>query len=119
MTAPSSSTDIGNLALDMLLAGTVGDIENPDDAIESLLSRWYDLKRQALLRSHTWNFAKDRAVLASSSTTPDFGFTKEFPVPSDFLRLCSVESDEGNIISAADYRPSIWPNNHRKESPFE
>jgi hypothetical protein len=89
----TSSTGIANLALDLLSAGTVIDIESGTSATEALLKRWYDLSRRKLLREHPWNFAIKRAVLAASSTPPAFGYESAFPVPSDFLRLLHVTTD--------------------------
>lgn len=86
----TSSTDICNLALDLLSAGTVQDIENPSNATEELLNRWYTQSRRKVLREHPWNFAIKRAQLAASATAPAFGYDKQYPVPSDFLRLLTV-----------------------------
>lgn len=86
----SSSTDIGNMALDLLSAGNVQDIQNPTSPTEELLNRWYDHTRKKLLREHPWNFAIKRANLAASSTTPVYGYDKQYPVPSDFLRLLTI-----------------------------
>jgi hypothetical protein len=85
-----SSTDICNLALDLLSAGTVQDIETPSNATEELLQRWYGLTRKKLLREHPWNFAIRRAQLAASSTAPAFGYNKQYPVPADFVRLLTI-----------------------------
>lgn len=100
----TSATDIGNLALDLLSGGIVQNIVTPTTATESLLNRWYDVCRQKALREHPWHFATKRAVLASSATAPSFGYTKQFPLPSDFLRLLTVESDENLIIPASEYQ---------------
>jgi len=88
--AITSSTDICNLALDLLSSGTVQDIENPSNPTEELLNRWYDQCRRKVLREHPWNFAAKRAQLAASSTTPAFGYDKQFPVPSDFIRVLTI-----------------------------
>lgn len=89
----NSSTDIGNLALDLLHAGTVLDIENPSNPTEEILNRWYDQTRKKCLREHSWNFAIKRQVLAASATDPAFGYAKQFPLPADFLRLLYISTD--------------------------
>lgn len=102
--AVTSSTDIGNLALDLLTAGTVQDIENPTQANESILNRWYDVTRRKLLREHPWNFATKRAILAASSgDVPVFGYSAKYPLPTDFLRLNSIVDTEGYPISSEQY----------------
>lgn len=101
--AVTSSTDIGNLALDLLTAGTVQDIENPTQANESILNRWYDVTRRKLLREHPWNFATKRAIIAASSEVPVFGYSAQYPLPTDFLRLNSIVDAEGYPISNEQY----------------
>ncbi len=88
--AVSSSTDICNLALDLLSSGTVQDIENPTNPTEELLNRWYDQCRRKVLREHPWNFAAKRIQLAASSTAPAFGYSTQFPVPADFIRVLTI-----------------------------
>lgn len=97
----NSNTDICNLALDLLSAGTVQDIENPTSATEELLARWYGQSRRKVLREHPWNFAIKRQILSPSSTAPAFGYSKAFPVPSDFIRIVYVATDlvsDGDVV---------------------
>lgn len=99
----TSKTDIANLSMDILSAGVVIDIHAPSRPDEELLARWYDICRQSTLRSHPWHFAKKRATLAASSTEPVFGYDQCFPLPADFLRLCSVHNSDGEIIPVTEY----------------
>jgi len=99
----NSITDIGNLALDLLSAGIVLDVENPSNPTEELLNRWYDVCRKKLLRSHPWNFATKRIILAASSDDPVFGYAAQFPLPGDCLRILSVADSLGLHISTEDY----------------
>jgi hypothetical protein len=99
----TSETDIGNLALDLLSAGTVQDIVIPTTPTEELLNRWYDQTRKKVLREHPWNFAASRAVLAASGTAPAFGFSAAFPVPNDFIRLLTIQDSDGNDLQAKTY----------------
>lgn len=99
----TSSTDIGNLSLDLLTAGTVLDIENPTSSNESVLNRWYNVTRRKLLREHPWNFATKRAILAASSADPEFGYEAKYPLPTNFLRLNSIVDADGYPISSEQY----------------
>lgn len=47
----------------------------------------YEVLRDAELRAHPWSFATDRASLAADSSSPDFGRSNAFQLPSDCLRL--------------------------------
>lgn len=86
----SSPTDIANLALDLLSAGTVTDIVDPSTPTEELLARWYDHSRRKVLRSHSWNCATKRIALAADSEDPDFGYDSQYQLPADFVRLLTV-----------------------------
>lgn len=99
----SSPTDIGNLALDLLAANNVQDIDSPTSATEILIHRWYSVVRQKILREHPWNFATKRAVLSASTTAPAFGYSSQYPLPNDFLRLNSVSNANNDIIAATEY----------------
>lgn len=88
----TSSTDICNLALDLLSAGNIQDIEG-DSATEEQCKRWYDVTRRKLFREHPWNFATKRIILAADSTDPVFGYSAAFSVPSDFIRLLAISTD--------------------------
>lgn len=101
--AITSATDICNLALDLLSANTIQDVENPTNASEELLNRWYEQSRKKVLREHPWNFALKRAILASDSETPVFGYSKQFSVPADFIRLADVFNDENTSIAKGLY----------------
>ncbi len=100
----TSKNDVCNLALDLLDAGTVQDIDNPTNATEELLARWYDHARRLCLRQHPWNFAAKRASLAASSIIPDFGYTIAYPVPADFIRVLSINDN--------DYFYNNFPTDH-------
>lgn len=99
----TSSTDIANLSLDLLNAGIVNNIENPTTATESMLARWYDQSRRKVLREHPWNFASKTIILSASATRNAFNETV-YPVPNDFIRLCSLVGAEGQTLSKEDYR---------------
>jgi hypothetical protein len=101
--AITSQTDICNLALDLLNAGTVQDTETPTTPTEELLNRWYDQSRKKILREHPWNFAIKRELLAASSTAPEFGYSTAFPLPSDFVRLVALEDGNGGAFTQDDY----------------
>jgi hypothetical protein len=97
------STDIANMALDLLSAGNVSNIEIPTTPTESLAARWYDHSRRNLLRSHPWNFATKTIVLAASSEQPPFG-GKAFPLPTDFVRLLYISGINDTPIDTTRFR---------------
>lgn len=63
----------------------------------------FEQKRDNLLRKHPWGFAKERVMLALSSDTPAFGYSKKFILPEDNLRILKIDcvrdfNKEGNYI---------------------
>lgn len=50
--------------------------------------------RDALLRSHPWNFAIRRVELAQLTTTPVFEWSYEYQLPTDCLRALMLEEDD-------------------------
>lgn len=67
----------------------------------------YEPRRDALLRAHPWSFARARTILAAETTTPAFGYDKQFQLPSDFARIIGPTTDldcqiEGRKLLAND-----------------
>lgn len=83
----TSAVDICNLALDFLERAPITSIETPSNATEELMARWYDTTRKQALRKHPWNFATKRIQLAPNATAPNFGYSKQFTLPSDYIRI--------------------------------
>lgn len=82
----ASDVQICNRALIRLGADTITALSE-DSKEGRLCNILFDQVRQALLRSHPWNFAIARATLAASVTAPAFEFTYSYPLPSDCLRV--------------------------------
>ena len=55
----------------------------------------YEQTRNSLLRSFAWRFASGRDELDENSSTPDFGWEKQFDLPDDFVKLVGVFEDNG------------------------
>lgn len=82
----ASVTEICNRALIRLGADTITDITE-DSKEGRLCNILYNQIRKELLRSHPWNFATKRSILASEVTTPDFEYDFQYALPSDCLRV--------------------------------
>lgn len=99
-----SVVDICNEAMDLLGAATITSLtENSKEA--RLCNRKFDAVRDSVLRAHPWNVAISRAALAANSTAPAFGFTYQFPLPTDpyCLRVLSFwNSNVNNELAAYD-----------------
>lgn len=55
--------------------------------------------RDAVLRAFTWNCAEQHVILAPLGSTPPFKWAYEFQLPSDCLRVVSLENDPEYKVS--------------------
>ena len=98
----TTSLQICNLGLSYLKVPTVDSITvltAPQKEVKTICAQWYDLSRQEALRAHPWNFAKGGAKLAKSTTAPaSADFDSKFPLPTDFLRLRFIGSENYGLV---------------------
>jgi len=89
----NSETEIVNSALAKVGEDSITDLtENRKAARVS--ARQYPLMRDALIRRYRWNFAIRRVTLSSEAATPAFGFTNQFLVPSDNIRVLGIFDED-------------------------
>jgi hypothetical protein len=65
-----------------------------DNKAGRLSDERYDEVRDALLHRHPWNFAMKRDSLAPSATDPEWGFDHAYPLPTDYIRMYSVNGQD-------------------------
>jgi hypothetical protein len=65
-----------------------------DSKAARLCNLMFDRLRDSILRAHPWNFAIKRVALAELTTTPIFGFAKQFQLPTDSLRVLRTDEDQ-------------------------
>ena len=93
----ASEVQIFNLALSKLgedIIISLSEDSKPGRACNLI----YADTRDNLLRSHSWNFATNRASLALLTTTPAYEFDYEYQLPSDCLKVLKMDP-EGNDIT--------------------
>ncbi len=86
----SSQTQICNMSLGHFGQSRITDINQTtgDGAVSAECCRdFWDNARLSTLRGATWNFAMAIAELTASATDPIFGWSKQYPLPSDYVRL--------------------------------
>jgi len=84
----------------LLLGGkSIASMEEDNDRTE-LAANLYESVRDMTLRSHPWNCATKRVVLAPDVTAPAFDYTAAFTLPADWLRTLQVGQDGYEV----DYR---------------
>lgn len=94
----TTAVSICSNALLMLGAQTINsfnDSANLDRA--KLCANLYPTVRNKLLRSHPWNCAVKRLLLAPDASAPVFGYSYQFQLPTDCLRVLEVGSGGAQI----------------------
>lgn len=95
----SSQVEIANRALTKLGAARIisfGDDNKQSRSVQSM----FPIVRDAELRAHIWSFAVKRVSLAALTSTPDWGYSFQYELPSDCLRLIQVnDSFQGPDMS--------------------
>lgn len=104
----TSEVEVANSALIKLGADTILSLDD-DVKGAKLIKKQLPLLRDELLRSHPWNFAIKRVELAEDVTAPISGFTNQYVLPQDVLRVLTV--NDGTIGDSAEFtnRVAIHP----------
>jgi hypothetical protein len=97
----SSATDICNVALGHLGEARITSLEE-DSVAARACALHYRMTRDQVLRSHRWNFAQARAVLSRLDDAPAFGWSYQYELPANCLRVLEVnDSEAGDVITDA------------------
>lgn len=91
----ASVVDICNGALNQLGATTILSLTE-DSKNARLCNARYTQVRDGIFRSHPWNCLQVRTSLAKDATAPAWGFTAQFTLPADCLRLLYIIDYDSN-----------------------
>ena len=101
----ASVVQICNSALNQLGAASITALtDNSKNA--RLCNERYAVVRDAVFRSHPWNSLIKRQQLAQTTNTPAYGFSYEFALPSDCLRVLTI--DAYNSDYKVEGRKILW-----------
>lgn len=90
MTAPST-VQIANRALTKLGAARIISFSDDNKQARALTSCFEDL-RDDELRANRWQFALKRVSISADAAVPAFGYTLQYTLPPDFLKLDQVNN---------------------------
>ena len=97
----TSKVDIANFALNSIGATTISSLtENVKSA--TIINQRFDSVRDRVFRSHPWNCLINRATLSQDSSTPAFGYAKQYILPTDPACLKVLEYSNGNLTFPYD-----------------
>ena len=85
----ASVVGICNGALNQLGASTIITLTE-DSKNARLCNARFTQIRDSVFRSHPWNSLQKRVELAADSDTPAWGFTSQFTLPADCLRVLTI-----------------------------
>tara|TARA_Y100000385_G_scaffold280815_1_gene332571 strand:- start:103 stop:684 length:582 start_codon:yes stop_codon:yes gene_type:complete len=85
----ASEVDICNGALNQLGASTILTLTE-DSKNARLCNARYTQIRDSIFRSHLWNCLMKRVELAKDTETPSWGFSYQFTLPADCLRVVTI-----------------------------
>lgn len=88
----ASNVQIANWALAKIGADTITSFTE-DSKEARAVNLLYESVRDTVLRDHSWNFATKRISLPSLVSTPAWGYDYEYQLPSDCLRVISIQDD--------------------------
>jgi len=88
----ASETSICNLALISIGEERINSIDDTNRRAV-ICKEFYAATRDAMIRAFPWDFAKARAELAAETTAPEFGYSYQYPLPSDCLKVLSVNGE--------------------------
>lgn len=88
---------ICNRALDYLGQSPITSLDD-GTAAARIMSRQYATSRDIVLRSYPWNCAMARVSLAALTSAPAWGFTKQYQLPVDCLRVVEIQGDVDSRI---------------------
>lgn len=85
----ATQVEICNSALTQIGATTIESFTENSKNAEVCKQRYHPIKH-AVLRSHPWNFAVTRVKLSPNTSNPAFGFSNEFSLPRNCLRVLNL-----------------------------
>lgn len=84
-----SPTSICNMSLARIGGVRINDYSDNTETNKYAIScrLLYEQTAKSLMRSHYWRFARDRVQLSQDTVTPDFQWSYQYILPSDYLRI--------------------------------
>lgn len=85
-----SLTEVANLALAMVEQQRISRLDSDTSKPAQLCNEMLPQVRRECLALHPWTFARRRAALPALATAPSFGWTAQYQVPADCIRIWRI-----------------------------
>lgn len=119
----TTKTDLCNQALSLIGADSITSFEEHTSTARRMRII-YDASRKALLRLHPFQCAVKRIKLSPISTQPEFGYTYQYQLPDDLIRIINaniedyvVETDK--LLSNSDQLNLIYVFDNKNEESYD
>jgi len=86
----ASEVDVVNSALTKLGESRITSLTDNVKAAREM-NAIYTLRRDRLLRAFNWSFAMERTQLSAAVDAPSWGYTYQYPLPADCMRVVQVD----------------------------
>lgn len=97
----TSNVDIANYALNIIGASNISSFDE-NSKPGRIINQRFESVRDAVFRSHPWNCLIRRSELAQEVDAPAFGYTYQYPLPSDPYCLRVLEFSNGSLSYPQD-----------------
>ncbi len=97
-------TDVGICNSALIKIGCERIISLDDDVLRARICKeQYPKIRDYVLEAYPWHFSQKRATLAQLTTAPEWGFTYQYQLPSDYKKLTETDGEfehhiEGGLL---------------------
>lgn len=89
----TTKVDIANQALSLIGADSITSFEE-NTSTARRMKTVYDTSRKALLRLHPFQCSTKRIQLNPISKQPEFGYTYQFQLPNDLIRIINTNTED-------------------------
>lgn len=97
----ASKTSQANIACIKIGSELITNLNTDNDKKSRTILALYDHVRDSELAKHYWKFAKARVILAAETDVPAFGWSYQYQLPADFLRVFRIRN-QGNEDTTVD-----------------
>lgn len=88
----SSETEIANIAMQLIGEQPITSLDEDSDRARLAKSYFRGAVDRALA-AHSWTWARKRVLLSDATETPVFGYSYQYLLPADCLRVWSIAKD--------------------------
>ena len=119
----TTKVDIANQALSLIGADSITSFEE-NTSTARRMKTIYDTSRKALLRLHPFQCATKRIKLSPISTQPEFGYSYQFQLPDDLIRIINANTEDyvvetDRLLSNSDQLNLVYVFDNKNEESYD